>query len=153
MRSQWANGGQPLNRNITPKNNGISTHCSLVTPHGVRHLGQHWFRQWLVACKVPSQCLSWYWVIVYLALRSMVSEILTKMQWLLFEKMHLNMPSAKLHKFISCLKLLPQWNNWLPAYRRHFQMNFLEENVSILIYIQWNKFLCVQFTMNLHCSS
>ena len=25
------------------------THCGLVTPFGSRDLGQHWFRQWLVA--------------------------------------------------------------------------------------------------------
>ena len=25
------------------------THCGLVTPYGGRDLGQHWFRQWLVA--------------------------------------------------------------------------------------------------------
>ena len=28
----------------------IFTHCGLVTPYGIRDLGQHWFRQWLNKC-------------------------------------------------------------------------------------------------------
>ena len=31
------------------RNNGLLTHCGQVTPYGNIDLGQHWFRQWLVA--------------------------------------------------------------------------------------------------------
>ena len=35
----------------------ILTHCGLVTPYGVRDLGQHWLRQWLVAWR--HQAITW----------------------------------------------------------------------------------------------
>ena len=35
----------------------LVTHCGLVTPYGSRYLGQHWFRQWLVAWR--HQAITW----------------------------------------------------------------------------------------------
>ena len=34
----------------------------------VGELGQHWFRQWLVACSAPSHYLNQYWLVVNLTL-------------------------------------------------------------------------------------
>ena len=34
------------------------THCSLVTPHGIKHLAQYWFRQWSAICSAPGFCLN-----------------------------------------------------------------------------------------------
>ena len=34
------------------------THCSLVTPHGIKHPGQDWFRQWSAICSAPRFCLN-----------------------------------------------------------------------------------------------
>ena len=35
----------------------LLTHCGLVMPYGGRELGQHWFRQWLVAWR--HQAITW----------------------------------------------------------------------------------------------
>ena len=40
------------------------THLTLVPHICVRELGQHWLRQWLVACSAPSHCLNQCWLIV-----------------------------------------------------------------------------------------
>ena len=38
------------------------THCGLVMLNGIRHLGQHWFRLWLVTGSVPSHYLNHCWL-------------------------------------------------------------------------------------------
>ena len=37
---------------------GLLTQCGLVTPYGVKHLDQHWFRKWLVACSAPTHYMN-----------------------------------------------------------------------------------------------
>ena len=40
------------------------THCSLMTPSGIRHLGHHRFCQWTVASWTSGLCLNQYGLIV-----------------------------------------------------------------------------------------
>ena len=75
----------------------ISTHVPLVTHIYVGELGQHWFRQQMVACSAPShylnQCCADLLSIEPLVIN--FSEILIKMWTFSFKKMCLKMLSAK----------------------------------------------------------
>ena len=66
---------------------------------------QHWFRQWLFAWSVPSNCLNQCWNTVNWTItsRTNFSEILIEILTFSFKKMHLKVPSAKWRPF--CLGL------------------------------------------------
>ena len=49
---------------MPPYGDKCLTHLPLVPHICVNELGHHWFRQWLVACSVPSHCLNQCWLIV-----------------------------------------------------------------------------------------
>ena len=69
------------------------TNAKSVSLLCVGELGQHWFRQWPVACLAPSHYLNQCWIIVNLTIRNF-SEILIEIQTFSFKKMHLKMSSA-----------------------------------------------------------
>ena len=48
----------------TNVNQDAWSHCSRVTPHGVRHLGQHCLKWCLATISVPGRCLNQSWLLV-----------------------------------------------------------------------------------------
>ena len=59
---------------LGPAKTLLLTHLPLVLHICVGELGQHWFRQWFVACSAPSHYLNQCWLIVNWTLRN-------KIQW------------------------------------------------------------------------
>ena len=99
----------------------LLTHLPLVPHICVGELGQHRFRQWLVACSVPSHYLNQCYCIV---------------DWTIMNKLQWNSNQNKI-KFIQkmCLKLL--YAKWWPFCPGGDKLNtfFLNENVRISIEI------------------
>ena len=73
--------------------------CTLAPHICVRELGQHWFREWLVAWSAPSHYLNRWWLIVNWPLGTNFSEIRIKIHNFSFMKMNLKVSSAKWRPF------------------------------------------------------
>ena len=74
----------------------IHSLISPLVPHiCVSKLGQHWFRQWLVACSAPSHCLDQCWLIVNWTLRNKRYWNSIRNTKGFFHEKHLKMSSAK----------------------------------------------------------
>ena len=88
------------------------THCGLVTLYSYRHLGQHWFRWWLVAWRLPNPC----WLIA------------SKVQWHSSEG---NVTRDKLAiKTLTIKKLLEN-------YIKFPRDNELKPEIAILLLLWW----------------
>ena len=76
------------------------THLPLVPHICVSELGQHWFRQWLVAYSAPSHYRNQCWFIVNWTLRN-------KLQWNSNQNTSLNFSLMKMHLKVSSVKWRP----------------------------------------------
>ena len=74
----------------------IFNSSSLVLHICVSELGQHWFRQWIVAWSAQSHYLNQWWNIVNFILRNKLQWKLIKMSAFSFKEMLLKILSAKL---------------------------------------------------------
>ena len=82
-------------------------HCTVGLIFAVKFIiSDHWFRQWLITCPVPSRCLNKYWLIVNWTLRYKFQWYLNLTIMVFTEKMHLKMSSVIWQPFYSWLIVL-----------------------------------------------
>ena len=103
------------------------THWNRVTHICVsKHIGHHWFSQWLVACSAPSHYLNKCWGIFNWTLQTNFSKIWIEIQAFSLNRMHFKLPSAKRRSFCFGLKVL---NETFQSY------NYITSNALCM----WNK--------------
>ena len=73
----------------------FKTHLPLMPQICVNGQGQHWFRQWRVACSARSHYLNQSWLIVNRNPRNNFSDVLTEIPTFSCKKLYLEMSSAK----------------------------------------------------------